>query len=83
VNSLRIGAHGDVLRDQREFRAGFSGALVQGRLIEALMQEQILTHHDLGVLSRGLGQRIIPLEGLQSCGRPFAVSRVEKEFLLI
>jgi hypothetical protein len=82
MNGLRIGTDSDVLRNHGEYRAGPSGTLVQGRLIQALMQEQILTYHHLGVPACGCGKCVIPLERLQSGGGTLLVSGVEKEFLL-
>jgi len=82
MNGLGIGADGDVLGDHREFRARVGGPLVERRFIQTLMQEQVLTHHDLRVLAGGFGQGIIPPESLQSRGGAFAVGGGEKEFLI-
>jgi hypothetical protein len=46
------------------------------------VQEQILTHHDPGVLARSGGKGLIPFERLQSGCGTFAVGGVEKELVL-
>jgi len=82
MNSVRSGAHGDVFRDHRESRAGFSGAFGQWELAGILMGEQILLRHEKDVLAGSRGQGIVPLKQLQSCCGAFAVGILKEQSLL-
>lgn len=82
VNCFWIGTYGDIFRNHGVLCASLGDTLVQRRLTRELMRKHILTRHEAGMLACGCGQGVIPLEGLQSGRGTFAVSCIEKQFLV-
>jgi peptide/nickel transport system permease protein len=78
VNSAGIGTNGDVLLDEAEVGARFTGPRRQIRLASIAMRDGSFGSHAHAVSHRGVGQRLIPLEFSPTLLRPGLVGHREQ-----
>src|SRR5690242_12074232 len=78
MNRLRVGADGDVFRDDAEVRAGFGKAAFEIGFIGKLVLKHIQIGHAQSVESRGFEQRVVPLKRGKTLRGAFAIEGFEK-----